>query len=79
MKKVAVDRGLPRELEELLEREGYQVVGPYRGQDVDAIVTTGMDENFLSIQDIRDTALVIDASGKTPEEILRRIEETDLS
>ncbi len=76
MKKVAVDGGLPQVLRETLEKEGYEVVGPYRGQDVDAIITTGLDNNVMNMQDVKVTAPVIDASGKTPEDIIRRLRET---
>lgn len=79
MKKVAVDEGLPSGLREMLKKEGYEVVSPYRGQNVDAIITTGLDNNVMNMQDIRDTAPVIDASGKTPEDIIRRLREIRFS
>lgn len=79
MKKVALDEGLSSILGEMLKREGYEVVSPYRGQDVDAIVTTGIDNNVMGIMDIKDTAPVIDASGKTPEEIIKRLREIRFS
>ena len=75
MKKVGLDRGLPSGLGDMLRREGYEVVSPYRGQNVDAIIITGMDNNFMNMQDIKDTAPVIDASGKTPEDIIKRLRE----
>lgn len=79
MKKVAVDEGLPSGLREMLKKEGYVVVSPYRGQNVDAIITTGLDNNVMNMQDIKDTAPVIDASGKTPEDIVRRLREIRFS
>lgn len=79
MKKVAVDEGLPPVLREMLKREGYEVVSPYRGQNVDAIITTGLDNNVMNMQDIKNTAPVIDASGKTPEDIVRRLREKRFS
>lgn len=75
MKKVALEEGLPGGLREMLKKEGYEVVSPYRGQNVDAIITTGLDNNFMNMQDIKDTAPVIDASGKTPEDIIKRLRE----
>lgn len=75
MKKVALDKGLPSGLGAMLRKEGYEVVSPYRGQNVDAIIITGMDNNFMNMQDIKDTAPVIDASGKTPEDIIKRLRE----
>ncbi len=79
MKKVAVDEGLPSVLREMLKSEGYEVVSPCRGQNVDAIITTGLDNNVMNMQDIKDTATVIDASGKTPEDIVRRLSEIRFS
>lgn len=75
MKKVALDEGLPSGLGDMLRREGYQVVSPYRGQNVDAFIVTGIDNNLMNMQDIKDTAPVIDASGKTPEDIIKRLRE----
>jgi len=76
LRKVAVDEGLAASgLKEMLKREGYQVVSPYRGQSVDAFIVTGMSNNFMNMQDIKDRALVIDASGKTPEDIVQRLRE----
>jgi len=73
LRKVAVDQGLPTELGEALKKEGYEVISPYRGQDVDAIITTGLDNNVMGMQDIKDTAPVINASGKSPGEIIERL------
>ncbi|MHB8155801.1 MAG: YkuS family protein [Desulfocucumaceae bacterium] len=76
MKKVAVEEGLPRGLTEMLKNEGYEVISPYRGQkDVDAVIITGMSNNFMNIQDITTTAPVIEASGKTPEDIMKRLKD----
>ncbi|MHB8917514.1 MAG: YkuS family protein [Desulfocucumaceae bacterium] len=72
---MALDEGLPSGLGDMLRREGYQVVSPYRGQNVDAIIVTGIDNNLMNMQDIKDTAPVIDASGKTPEDIIKRLRE----
>jgi len=62
-------------IKEMLKREGYQVISPYRGQSVDAFIVTGMDNNFMNMQDIKDKAPVIDASGKTPQDIVQRLRE----
>jgi hypothetical protein len=74
MKKVAVDKGLPAALAEMLRGEGYQVISPYRGQrDVDAVIVSGMSNNFMNIQDTGTSAPVIDASGKSPQDIVERL------
>lgn len=75
MRKVAVDEGLAAGLKDALKREGYEVVSPYRGQNVDAFIITGMSNNFMGMHDIKDGAPVIDASGKTPEDIVKRLKE----
>lgn len=35
----------------------------------DAIVISGMSDDFLGMEDIKSDALIIDASGLTPEEV----------
>ncbi|MCL6477920.1 MAG: YkuS family protein [Peptococcaceae bacterium] len=59
----------------MLKKEGYEVVFPYRGQDVDAIIVSGLDNNVMNMQDITDAAPVIDAGGKTAEDIIQRLRE----
>ncbi|MDH7480279.1 MAG: YkuS family protein [Syntrophomonadaceae bacterium] len=73
-KKVAVAEGLSG-LGRLLREEGYTVVGPEAGEEVIAVVVTGMDSNLMGMQDIRTAAPVIDATGQTADQILRRIRE----
>ncbi|HBV97912.1 MAG: hypothetical protein JL50_07500 [Peptococcaceae bacterium BICA1-7] len=76
MKRVAVDKGLPSGLTDMLKKEGYQVISPYSGQgDVDAVIVSGMSNNFMNIQDTSLTAPVIDASGKSPEDIIKRLKD----
>lgn len=69
MKTIAVEDSLTG-VRELLEKNGYAVVGLSRQRDADAIVVTGLDNNALNIQGRTTKAPVIDATGKTPEEIL---------
>ena len=40
----------------------------------DAVVVTGMNENFLGVQDINTKAVVINAEGLTAEQIYSRIQ-----
>ena len=71
MKKiVAVEEGLSNSIKETLEREGYTVVKPGAGGKVDATIISGLDENVMGMQDITGKPAVIEASGKTAEEIL---------
>lgn len=72
MKKViAVEEGLSNSIKEALEKEGYTVVKPVTGANVDATIISGMDDNVMGMQDITGKSSVIEASGKTAEEILR--------
>ncbi|MFZ5634213.1 MAG: YkuS family protein [Bacillota bacterium] len=75
---MAVEEGISDNLREMLKKEGYEVVSPYRGQNVDAIIISGLDNNVMNMQDIADTAPVIDASGKTAGDIIRRLREIRL-
>lgn len=73
-KRVAVEGSLTG-IKSFLKNEGFEVVSPGQGQQVDAIITTGLDNNVMDMQDITTKAAVIDASGKTAEEILQRLQE----
>lgn len=73
-KKVAVAEGLSG-LGRLLREEGYTVVSPDAGEEVIAVVVTGMDNNLMGMQDIQTMAPVIDAAGQTADQILERIRE----
>jgi hypothetical protein len=76
-KKVAVETTLTG-IKQVLAEQGYTVVDPKGNlNDATAVVVTGADNNFADIQDIVTKAPVIDASGKTPEEILSRIKALD--
>ncbi|HHW43186.1 hypothetical protein GFC01_13100 [Desulfofundulus thermobenzoicus] len=73
-KKVAVEEGLTG-VRDLLRKTGYQVVSPGSGEEVLAVVGTGLDNNVMNMQDITTRSVVIDATGKTPAEILSRVRE----
>jgi hypothetical protein len=73
--KVAVEADLTN-VSDYLEEQGYQVIEFIHSdeiidelQAVDAIVISGMQENLLGMEDIETEALMIEASGLTPEEI----------
>lgn len=72
--RVAVEDGLTN-IEEMLKDEGYEVVdleeaGPY----ADAIVITGLDEDIAGYAETISKGIVVDASGRQPEEILYDLE-----
>lgn len=72
---VAIEKNL-KNLFEVLETEGYEVV-PLDTADmdtVDAIVVSGADTNLMNMQDIMTTVPVINAAGKTANDILAELE-----
>lgn len=72
---IAVEKNLSS-LSEMLETKGYEVV-PLDNADmdtVDAIVLSGADINLMNMQDVATSVPVINAAGKTPEDILEELE-----
>lgn len=59
-----------------LETEGYEVVTleVEEVDDVDAIVVSGLDSNFLNMQETVTEVPVINAAGKTTQEVLEELE-----
>lgn len=73
--RIAVDDKLDY-IRRMLRDEGYGVVDLKPGMrldNVDAVVVSGMDDNFAGMGDITTKAPVIEASGKDPKEILDAI------
>lgn len=80
MRKIAVQEGLDRVSDYLAER-GYQVekigfsaASQVRGKDYDAVVLSGMNDNFLGFYDTVTRAPVIIATGMTEEMIYQQLE-----
>lgn len=73
-KKVAVDDSLLN-VKKLLTREGFEVIDNSAYGDASAVVVTGLDNNMMNTQKINTEAPVIDASGKSPEEIVTEVKE----
>lgn len=73
---VAVNEEL-KGLKEALASQGYDVVGLEKGDvdKADAVVITGMEQNLMGMEDTKSRVPVINAAGKTDEEIVRRINE----
>lgn len=72
---IAVEKNLSN-LFEVLETEGYEVV-PLDSADmdiVDAIVVSGADINLMNMQDIVTAVPVINAAGKSPDDILEELD-----
>jgi hypothetical protein len=75
--RVAVQEGLEH-VKQALRGEGFEItrLTPGRMSGVDAAVVTGMSSNIMGIQDTDGNPFpVIDASGKTAEEIVQQVRE----
>lgn len=76
MKKIiAVEEGLSKSIKETVEKEGYTVVRPGSAAKVDATIISGMDDNIMGMQDIFGKSPVIDAAGKTAEQVLDELKD----
>ncbi|MDK2799425.1 MAG: hypothetical protein PWP27_786 [Clostridiales bacterium] len=79
-KKIGIESGLTP-VQEYLSEKGYNVVNLDGGitkdsinyKQFDAIVVTGMNDDFLGMEDTKTDAVVIDAAGLTPAEIENEI------
>lgn len=61
-------------LRERLAREGFEVIGLAEGwKRADAVIISGMNENMTGAQDIKTTAPVISAAGRSPEEVVAAV------
>lgn len=79
-RKIAVESDLSN-ISAYLAGKGYDVKefqhnqeSPELFRNVDAIVASGMDQNYLGMHDIKTPAIVINASGLTPREIEEQLE-----
>lgn len=74
--KIAVEQGL-RPFQEALKTAGFLVVEVERPDDIrksgaQAVVISGMDRDFLGIDDSRKSP-VITAAGRTPEQVVAEV------
>lgn len=75
--RIAVEKGLEN-VKQALRSEGFEIteLAPGRLSGVSAAVVTGMDSNIMGIQDTDGNPFpVIDASGKSADEIVREVRE----
>ncbi|HHW01383.1 MAG TPA: YkuS family protein [Thermoanaerobacterales bacterium] len=70
-KTVAVDDSLSP-IKRTLEREGYSIT---RMGDIkaDAIIVSGIDDNFMGMEDVMQNIPIINAQGKTAEQIVEEL------
>ncbi len=73
---VAVDDGLTP-VKNYLTEQGCQVINidAAKNEKVDAVVISGMDKDFLGIEDIMIDAPVFSAQGMTPVEVWQDIQQ----
>lgn len=76
MRRVAVEDGLSN-VSRALRDAGFQVTGTGPGdlQGVQAVVVSGGDSNIMQMEDIKTRVPVLNASGRTPEEIVKTLKE----
>ncbi len=74
---IAVEEGLT-DVRQLLESEGFRVVplDHQSAKSAGAIIVTGQDEDFLNMQGPQSAAPVINAEGKTAQEIAKQVQST---
>lgn len=79
-RKIAVEQNLTP-VRDYLSKNGYSVDTVNinkeftKGMDkYDAIVVTGMNNDFLGVEDVNTRAVVIDADGLTAEQVLKEME-----
>ncbi len=65
---IALDDDLSMMRDDFVQ-EGFNVVDKTMVDNADAIIVSGMENNFMDMQDIRTDKKVIDASGKSVREI----------
>lgn len=70
---IAVEEGLTP-VKEFLQEKGYRVVDIKRGQRADAAVVSGMDDNFMNMENAVMDGPVVNAQGMTPQDVLRELE-----
>lgn len=72
-RKVALAEGLGG-LDTYFRRRGYEVLPPERAEDASALVVSGATDNFTGDERRKTGVPVINAEGKTPEEIFHQVE-----
>ncbi len=75
MKRVAVEDSLTN-VSDYLKNQGCEVCKLTEEKNLDrcdAVVVSGQDENFMGMQDTLTKAYVVDAAGKTAEEVYNQI------
>ncbi|MBC7106523.1 MAG: YkuS family protein [Firmicutes bacterium] len=72
MLRVAVEDDLAG-IRERLRQEGFQVVGMDQVGVAEVVVTSGLDRNVMGHHDIVTRGRVVEARGKTVDEVVREV------
>ncbi len=74
-KRIAVEEGLSS-ISQYLKQNGYQVVPLQSDQvnDADCLVISGGDKDMMGMQDIQTSSPVINAQGKSAEEVFQEVQ-----
>lgn len=72
-KRVAIAEGLTG-LDDFFHRRGYTVVAPDEADKSVALVISGATRDFTGVQERALKVPVVNAEGKTPEEIFNQVE-----
>lgn len=74
MPRIAIEQSL-KEMEKFLRANGMEVVGisTNAASDADAFVISGMDHDVMGMAEAATGSPVINVQGKTPQEVLRQI------
>jgi hypothetical protein len=76
MPKVAVEEALTPVVQ-VLKQNGYNVVNLSENEmkQADCVVVTGVDSNVMGMMDVQTKASVVNAEGKTAEQVLQEVQE----
>lgn len=75
MPRVAIE-GTLKQIKQYLSEHGYDVVDLERNKkSVDVVIISGQDKDIAGMQDITTDAPVINARGRTPEEVYEELSE----
>jgi len=75
MARIAVEDSLDS-VKQALQNSGHEVVSMDNMDSVDCAVISGIDNNVMGISDRATKASVIDATGMTADEVVRRVDQS---
>lgn len=74
-RRVVVDDNLGN-VKSALQTQGYQVLSMNQiSQNPDAIITSGMENNMMGMQDVQTTAPIISARGLSADQVIQELDQ----